>query len=43
MKEENLDVLTLFNELARVIEVQLQKTIHVTLALLFICTIQTHP
>ena len=39
--EEDLDVLTLFNELARVINVQLQ-TIHVNLVLLFICTIQTH-
>ena len=33
--EEDLDVLTLFNELARVINVQLQ-TIHVNLVLLFI-------
>ena len=35
LEEEDLDVLTLFNELAIVIEVQLQ-TIHVTLAILFI-------
>ena len=35
-------MLTLLNELDRVINVQLQ-TIHVNLVLLFICTIQTHP
>ena len=40
--EEDLEVLTLFNELARVINVHLQ-TIHVNLVLLFICTIHTHP
>ena len=38
--EEVLDVLTLFNVLARINKVQLQ-TIHVKLVLLFICTIQT--
>ena len=40
LEEEDLDVLTLLNELARVIKVQLQ-TIHITLVLLFIYTIQT--